>query len=66
MADDQPPQAPPPPRPAPVDEGIAAWGKLVHDHLRLQSGVEIVGTSGGSTHFKFRGQTFAVHVHRTG
>jgi hypothetical protein len=62
---DEPTQPPPPQAAKAVDEGLAAWAKLVHDHLAMQSGVEIVGKAGGSVHFKFRGQTFAVHVQRT-
>lgn len=49
----------------PVDEGLAAWANLVHDNLVSQSGLEIIGKTGGSVHFKFRGQTFAVTIQRT-
>jgi hypothetical protein len=66
VADEQEPTQPPPPKAAKaVDEGLAAWANLVHDHLTTQSGVQIVGKAGGSVHFKFRGQTFSVHVRRT-
>jgi hypothetical protein len=65
VADEQEPTQPPPPKAAkPVDEGLAAWADLVRDHLTAQSGIEIVGKAGGSVHFKFRGQTFAVTVQR--
>jgi hypothetical protein len=63
MADEQEPTQPPPP--PPVDEGLAAWADLIHGQLVTQSGVEIVGKAGGSVHFRFRGQTFAVHIQRT-
>jgi hypothetical protein len=59
------PTQPPPKAAKPVDEGLAAWANLVHDHLTTQSGVQIIGKAGGSVHFQFRGQTFAVHIHRT-
>jgi hypothetical protein len=49
---------------APVDEGLTAWANLVHDNLVTQNGLEIVGRGGGSVHFRFRGQTFAVTVQR--
>jgi hypothetical protein len=66
MADDNelPPIAPPVIPVVQADEGLAAWANLVHDHLAAQSGVEMTGKAGGTVHFKFRGQTFAVHVHR--
>jgi hypothetical protein len=63
MADEEPTQ-PPPPKAKEVDEGLAAWANLVHDHLTAQSGVEIIGKAGGVVVFKFRGQEFAVHVQR--
>jgi len=62
VVDEQEPTQPPPP--PPVDEGLAAWGNLVHDHLVAQNGVEIIGKAGGSVHFKFRGQTFSVQIQR--
>ncbi len=49
----------------PTDEGLVAWANLVHDNLVTQSGLEVLGRSGGSFHFKFRGQTFAVTIQRT-
>ncbi len=69
--------APPPPRSnnppqtpvtrhAPVDQGLNDWAELVHGHLANQNGVEITAKEGAAVHFKFRGQTFSVHVHRTG
>jgi hypothetical protein len=63
MAEREPTQ-PPPPKVKEADEGLAAWGNLVRDHLVAQSGVEIVGKAGGSIHFRFRGQEFAVTVQR--
>jgi hypothetical protein len=47
-----------------VDEGLAAWANLVHDHLTAQSGVDIIGKAGGSVLFRFRGQEFAVTIRR--
>lgn len=64
---DEPEQEPTqrPVRTAPqVDEGLVAWANLVHDPIASQSGVEILQRQGSSIHFKFRGQTFAVHVQR--
>ncbi len=69
--------APPPPRsnnpPAPpitrhveVDQGLVDWADLFHGHLANQHGVEIKSRTGSATHFTFRGQTFSVHVQRTG
>ena len=49
----------------PVDEGLASWAKVVQSSLQAQQGVEIIDQSGNSVHFKFRGQFFAVHVHRS-
>jgi hypothetical protein len=48
-----------------VDEGLVAWANLVHDNLIHQNGIEVLGRSGGSFHFRFRGQTFAVTIQRT-
>jgi hypothetical protein len=65
VADEQEPTQPPPPKAAKaVDEGLAAWANLINDHLVAQSGVEVIGKAGGSVHFRFRGQTFTVHVQR--
>jgi hypothetical protein len=63
MADEIEPTQPPPPL-SQVDEGLAAWGNLVRDHLVAQSGVEIVGKDGGSVHFRFRGQEFSIYIQR--
>jgi hypothetical protein len=49
----------------PVDEGLVHWANLVRAALQAQSGVEIIGTDGGSLHFAFRGQSFAITVQRT-
>ena len=48
----------------PMDEGLVAWTDLVHDNLVHQAGLEVLGRAGGSFHFKFRGQTFAVTIQR--
>lgn len=49
----------------PVDQGLADWANLVHDHLVTVGGVEMTGRAGGSVVFKFRGQTFVVTIRRT-
>jgi len=64
MADEREPTQPPPPKAKEVDEGLAAWANLVHDHLTAQSGVDIIGKAGGSVLFRFRGQEFAVTIRR--
>lgn len=61
-----PPPSRPPTTPGNVDEGLAAWANLVHGNLGMQSGVEIVGMTGGSVRFKFRGQEFMVTIQRSG
>jgi hypothetical protein len=52
-------------RAPPVDAGLLVWAKTLASALTAQQGVEIIGSSGGSTHFRFRGQTFSVTVQRT-
>lgn len=63
MADESTEPTPAPIRPE-VDEGLAAWAKVVQSALAAQHGVELIGRSGASVHFAFRGQSFAVQIHR--
>ena len=50
--------------PAPVDEGLSDWAKVVQAALMTQMGVTIVGFTGSTVHFKFRNQEFSIHVRR--
>lgn len=55
-----------PPKPPPIDEGLAAWAKVIEKALATQAGVELWGLQGAMVTFKFRQQTFTVTVRRVG
>lgn len=48
-----------------VDPGIVAWRQQLQGNVTLQPGIEMIDSTGGSFHFRFRGQTFMVSIHRT-
>lgn len=59
-------QPPAPPVAAQADDaGIAAWREQLLEGIGRQPGVEMIGASGGSFSFRFRGQEFTVSIRRT-